>query len=323
MILVLLVAIVFFDKTVLPADVAAKSQWPRSKILNADSGFMFAWNPQPDEDGFFHFSLKTHTHGYIGFGLSDTGTMAGADLLIAWPNVTADNTSRDAQQRRMKVLSGSAGVGIDDPCLWYACYLRYTTEYKLLSASYSILVMKSLQEHTNGLPSVDAHANWQLVGGTWTPDFPGSRNGGGIIEIQVARLVDTKDPQDLPIANVIRSTDAMEYRAPSTSSCNSWCERSTRAPSSTVRNCETFISPLTPMERYGPYINSDILIKHTWSSPCLLLQNSLCEPFSSEHLQEHASHSLRKHSSKLRLQGTKHSQEQLKERLTCNCGRNP
>ncbi|XP_059490921.1 DBH-like monooxygenase protein 2 homolog [Neocloeon triangulifer] len=83
---------------VLSCFVAATSSerlWSRHQVLDHDSQFTLSWNPRLDAEGYFHFNLKAITKGYVGFGLSDTGTMAGADLVVAWPEKSGNATVLD------------------------------------------------------------------------------------------------------------------------------------------------------------------------------------------------------------------------------------
>lgn len=72
--------------------VSSAQTWARQEVLDREAQFTLHWNPQLDQDGFFHFSLRAATKGYLGFGISDTGTMAGADLVIAWPEKGSNAT---------------------------------------------------------------------------------------------------------------------------------------------------------------------------------------------------------------------------------------
>ncbi|XP_065345265.1 DBH-like monooxygenase protein 2 homolog [Cloeon dipterum] len=73
----------------------AERIWSKHEILDHDSQFTLSWNPKLDAEGYFHFSLRAVTKGYLGFGLSDTGTMAGSDLVVAWPEKNGNITVMD------------------------------------------------------------------------------------------------------------------------------------------------------------------------------------------------------------------------------------
>jgi hypothetical protein len=74
--------------TLIVVSTQKRENWPRTSILSDRSNFTLSWDPIPDVAGRWHFLITVRTRGYIGFGLSETGTMAGADLLIAWPENT-------------------------------------------------------------------------------------------------------------------------------------------------------------------------------------------------------------------------------------------
>jgi len=72
--------------------IAEAQNWVLQEVLDRDAQFTLSWNPQLDSEGFFHFNLRAATKGFLGFGISDTGTMAGSDLVVAWPEKGANAT---------------------------------------------------------------------------------------------------------------------------------------------------------------------------------------------------------------------------------------
>jgi len=62
--------------------------WQNRAVLDSGGILTLWWNStsaRQGQDDFFTLRLEGATHGYLGFGLSPhTGTMAGADLVVAW-----------------------------------------------------------------------------------------------------------------------------------------------------------------------------------------------------------------------------------------------
>lgn len=66
------------------------NHWQHHEILDPEGYFLLQWNSSKTTDGTIHFEVGVRTQGYVGLGLSPTGTMAGADLMIGW--VTKNGT---------------------------------------------------------------------------------------------------------------------------------------------------------------------------------------------------------------------------------------
>ncbi len=53
-----------------------------SEYLDGESKFMLSWKINEDENTIY-FEISAGTLGYVGFGISPSGGMTGADILIA------------------------------------------------------------------------------------------------------------------------------------------------------------------------------------------------------------------------------------------------
>lgn len=65
----------------LPGAAAAGSgrTFPHRTLLDAEGQYWLSWGPR---DGRLAFRLEVRTAGYVGFGFSPTGAMAGADIVV-------------------------------------------------------------------------------------------------------------------------------------------------------------------------------------------------------------------------------------------------
>lgn len=56
-------------------------RWAHSAMLSPDYRILWSFAPGPQD---ITFELQVRTLGYIGFGFSKDGRMAGADMIIGW-----------------------------------------------------------------------------------------------------------------------------------------------------------------------------------------------------------------------------------------------
>ncbi|XP_026505329.1 DBH-like monooxygenase protein 1 [Terrapene carolina triunguis] len=63
----------------LPAATAAAGRYPHSAVLDGAAGYRLLWGHQGSS---ISFRLEVRTQGYVGFGLSPTGAMASADIVV-------------------------------------------------------------------------------------------------------------------------------------------------------------------------------------------------------------------------------------------------
>ncbi|XP_032647488.1 DBH-like monooxygenase protein 1 [Chelonoidis abingdonii] len=63
----------------LPAATAAAGRYPHSAVLDGAAGYRLLWGHQGSS---ISFRLEVRTQGYVGFGLSPTGAMAAADIVV-------------------------------------------------------------------------------------------------------------------------------------------------------------------------------------------------------------------------------------------------
>ncbi|GFY41323.1 hypothetical protein TNIN_68281 [Trichonephila inaurata madagascariensis] len=55
-------------------------------VLDGERKFHVCWNliESVDDDREIEFKVEVETHGYVGFGLSPNGGMAGSDIVTGW-----------------------------------------------------------------------------------------------------------------------------------------------------------------------------------------------------------------------------------------------
>lgn len=56
-------------------------RWTHSAMLSPDYRILWSFSPTPQD---ITFELQVRTLGYVGFGFSKDGRMAGADMVIGW-----------------------------------------------------------------------------------------------------------------------------------------------------------------------------------------------------------------------------------------------
>lgn len=61
--------------------VASAARWSHSTMLSPDYRLLWSLGPGPQD---ITFELQVRTLGYVGFGFSKDGRMAGADMIIGW-----------------------------------------------------------------------------------------------------------------------------------------------------------------------------------------------------------------------------------------------
>lgn len=99
---------------------ASSARWSHSAMLNPDYKLLWSLGPGPQD---ITFELQVRTLGYVGFGFSRDGRMAGSDLIIGW----VDQGQVHFQDRHVK---DSPGSSIDrepevDPSQDYQLLLGY------------------------------------------------------------------------------------------------------------------------------------------------------------------------------------------------------
>lgn len=57
------------------------ARWSHSAYLNSDYRLLWSLGPGPQD---ITFELQVRTLGYVGFGFSKDGRMAGADIVVGW-----------------------------------------------------------------------------------------------------------------------------------------------------------------------------------------------------------------------------------------------
>lgn len=57
------------------------ARWSHSAMLNPDFRLLWSLGPSPQD---ITFELQVRTLGYVGFGFSKDGRMAGADMIVGW-----------------------------------------------------------------------------------------------------------------------------------------------------------------------------------------------------------------------------------------------
>lgn len=65
----------------LKRDISSDIDWTHSMALDNDGLVVLRWQPRHQE---ILFRVEARTLGYVGIGFSQTGGMAGADIVIAW-----------------------------------------------------------------------------------------------------------------------------------------------------------------------------------------------------------------------------------------------
>lgn len=65
----------------LKRDISSDIDWTHSMALDSDGLVVLRWQPRHQE---ILFRVEAKTLGYVGIGFSQTGGMAGADIVIAW-----------------------------------------------------------------------------------------------------------------------------------------------------------------------------------------------------------------------------------------------
>lgn len=65
----------------LKRDISSDIDWTHSMTLDNDGLVVLRWQPRHQE---ILFRVEAKTLGYVGIGFSQTGGMAGADIVIAW-----------------------------------------------------------------------------------------------------------------------------------------------------------------------------------------------------------------------------------------------
>lgn len=62
-------------------EVVSAARWSHSAMLSPDYRLLWSLGPGPQD---ITFELQVKTLGYVGFGFSKDGRMAGADMVIGW-----------------------------------------------------------------------------------------------------------------------------------------------------------------------------------------------------------------------------------------------
>lgn len=62
-------------------EVVSAARWSHSAMLSPDYRLLWSLGPGPQD---ITFELQVRTLGYVGFGFSKDGRMAGADIVIGW-----------------------------------------------------------------------------------------------------------------------------------------------------------------------------------------------------------------------------------------------
>lgn len=62
-------------------EVVSAARWSHSAMLSPDYRLLWSLGPGPQD---ITFELQVRTLGYVGFGFSKDGRMAGADMVIGW-----------------------------------------------------------------------------------------------------------------------------------------------------------------------------------------------------------------------------------------------
>lgn len=57
------------------------ARWSHSAMLSPDYRLLWSIGPSPQD---ITFELQVRTLGYVGFGFSRDGKMAGSDMIIGW-----------------------------------------------------------------------------------------------------------------------------------------------------------------------------------------------------------------------------------------------
>ncbi|PRD29095.1 UNVERIFIED_CONTAM: moxd1 [Trichonephila clavipes] len=65
---------------------ALAEEWMHCTVLDGERKFHVCWNliESADDDREIEFKVEVETHGYVGFGLSPNGGMAGSDIVTGW-----------------------------------------------------------------------------------------------------------------------------------------------------------------------------------------------------------------------------------------------
>ncbi|XP_056635826.1 MOXD1 homolog 2 [Diorhabda sublineata] len=82
-------------------NLSYSARWAHSVYLNPDYRLLWSLGPSPLE---ITFELQVKTMGYVGFGFSKDGRMAGSDMVIGW----VDHKQVHFQDRHVKDSPGSA-----------------------------------------------------------------------------------------------------------------------------------------------------------------------------------------------------------------------
>lgn len=61
--------------------LACGARWSHSAMLSPDYRLLWSLGPGPQD---ITFELQVRTLGYVGFGFSKDGRMAGADMIVGW-----------------------------------------------------------------------------------------------------------------------------------------------------------------------------------------------------------------------------------------------
>lgn len=61
--------------------LACSARWSHSAMLSPDYRLLWSLGPGPQD---ITFELQVRTLGYVGFGFSKDGRVAGADMIVGW-----------------------------------------------------------------------------------------------------------------------------------------------------------------------------------------------------------------------------------------------
>ncbi|XP_025837314.1 MOXD1 homolog 2 [Agrilus planipennis] len=84
----------------LSASLVRSARWAHSAMLSPDYRLLWSLGPGPQD---ITFELQVRTLGYVGFGFSKNGQMAGADMIIGW----VDQGQVYFQDRHVKETPGN------------------------------------------------------------------------------------------------------------------------------------------------------------------------------------------------------------------------
>ncbi|XP_030746402.1 MOXD1 homolog 2 [Sitophilus oryzae] len=90
-----------FSGLVCLVDVVLSARWSHSTYLSPDYRLLWSLGPGPQD---ITFEVQVRTLGYVGFGFSRDGRMAGADMVVGW----VDQGQVYFQDRHVKDSPGSA-----------------------------------------------------------------------------------------------------------------------------------------------------------------------------------------------------------------------